>query len=287
MGEKIKHFAFLKRIEPPLFVYLAGNICYLLLSSLREKSMKSKILIVDDVNFFLDIQRKMLHRVDCEILTAKSGLEALRTIKKKKPQLVLLDYNMPDLNGDKACEILKNDPRYCDIPIIIVSSDHSSSAQELCQKAGADYYMTKPIDQSEFIEAISKLLKLRSSLYYPRALLRSEVYTRIEGEVKRFMSVDISLTGIYLESTKPLAVNETVTLHFTIPVPRRDIKVMGRVSRVVTEKDMLKYGFFPGMALEFINLDLEDRRYIEKYIERAYKMRKHDLTAKDDRVQYI
>ena len=249
--------------------------------------MKSKILIVDDVKFFLDVQKNMLDQVDCEILTARSGLEALKTIKQKKPQLVLLDYNMPDLNGDKACEIIKNDPRFRDIPIVIISSEDNVNVKDLCQRAGADYYMTKPIDQVEFIEAISKLLKVRSSLYYPRAPIRTEVYIRIRGEVKRYMSVDISTTGIYLETNEPLGAGDNATLYFTVPIPKRDVKVEGRVSRVVTEGDMEKYGLFPGMAFEFMNLDLEDRRYVEDYIERAMMMRKHDIKVPGDRIDFV
>lgn len=250
--------------------------------------MKSKILIADDLNFFLEVQKKMLDQVDCTILTARSGLEALKTIKKEKPQLVLLDYEMPNMNGDKACEIIKNDPRFKDIPIIIISSMATVKVRKDCLDAGADYYMTKPIDQGEFIEAVSKLLKVRSSLYYPRAILRAEVYIRVNKEVKRFLSVDISVTGIFIETHEPLKIDETVTLHFTVPIPKkRDIRVKSRVSRAVTKKETERFGFFPGMALEFLNLDLEDRKYIERYIDEALKIRKHDLSGKEKEVKYI
>ena len=252
-----------------------------------DKPMKNKILIVDDMKFFVDVQKDMLGEMDCEILTAESGLEALKTIKQKKPQLVLFDYNMPDLNGDKACEIIKNDPRFKDIPIVIISSEDSANVKDLCQRAGADYYMTKPIDQVEFVEAISKLLRVRRSLYYPRVPIRTEVYIRIKGEVKKYMSVDISTTGIYLETKEPLGTGDTAMLYFTVPIPKRDVKVEGRVSRVVTEGDMEKYGFFPGMAFEFMDLDLEDRKYIEDYIEEAMRMRNDDIKVPGDRIDFI
>jgi CheY-like chemotaxis protein len=249
--------------------------------------VKSKILIVDDLRFFLDVQRSMLSQVDCDILTARSGLEALKIIKKEKPQLVLLDYEMPDMKGNKACEIIKNDPRYKDIPIIIISSRPGEKTRAECIGAGADDYLTKPVDQKELIEAVSKLLKVRSSLYYPRATMRAEVYVRFEGKVKKYHSVDISVTGIFVEATDPLSPNDTVTLHFYIPMPKRDIKVQGRVSRILTVDDMEKYGVFPGMAVEFLNLDLEDRRYIEKYVDNALKIRKHDLLDNDHNIHFI
>ena len=256
--------------------------------SRNEPTTKSnKVLIVDDVNFFLDVQRHMLAQVECDILTARSGLEALRIIKKERPQLVLLDYNMPDINGDKTCEIIKRDPRYRDIPIVIVSSEPGEDTKNLCLTAGADYYLTKPVNQMEFIEAVSKLLQVRSSLYYPRVFLRSEVYLRKNGDVQRMMTVNISLTGIFLETTEPMEVGETVTIHLTIPVPRKNIEVTARVTKIVTEEDMHKTGLFPGMALEFLGLDLEDRRYIEEYIDHAVKMNKRDLSGKDSRIHFV
>jgi twitching motility two-component system response regulator PilG len=249
--------------------------------------MRTKILIVDDVKFFLDVQQGMLDRIDCDILTARSGLEALKVIKKEKPQLVLLDYNMPDLTGDKACEIIKNDPRFRDIPIMIVSSDHRDDAKHRCLSAGADHYLTKPINRVEFIEAVGKLLKVRGSLYYPRALLRTEVYLRHEGEVKRYESVDISVTGIFLETEDPLPARESYTIHFTIPIPRRDVRAEARITKVITKKDREKLGLFPGMAFEFLSLDLEDRKYIDEYVEKAVSIRKRTLGEKNHKISFI
>ncbi len=249
--------------------------------------MKTKILIVDDVKFFLDIQRGMLDQMDCDILTARSGVEALKVIKKEKPQLVLLDYNMPDLPGDKATEIIKNDPRYKDIPILIVSSESGQDTRRRCIEAGAGYFMTKPIDRTEFIEAVSSLLKVRSSLYYPRGLIRTEVYLRWQGEVKRYESVDISVTGIFLETDQPLPPHETYTIHFTIPLPRRDISVDARVTKIITAKDREKYGLFSGMALEFLNLDLEDRKYVEEYVEKATRLRKQSLSGGGHKISFV
>ncbi|MBN2223368.1 MAG: response regulator [Deltaproteobacteria bacterium] len=249
--------------------------------------MKTKILIVDDVKFFLDVQEGMLDRIDCDILTARSGLDALKVIKKEKPQLVLLDYNMPDLTGDKACEIIKGDPRFRDIPIIILSSDHKDDIKSRCLSAGADHYLTKPIDRTEFTQAVGKLLKNRGSLYYPRALLRTEVYVRNMGEVKRYSSVDISVTGIFLETDDPLPIQKTYTVHFTIPIPKRDVRAEARVMKIVTAEDREKLGLFSGMALEFLNLDLEDRKYIDTYVQEAVSIRKRTLGQKDHKISYI
>jgi len=170
---------------------------------------------------------------------------------------------------------------------MIVSSDQKPDARTNCLSAGADHYLTKPIDHEEFIKAVGRLLKIRGSLYYPRALLRTEVYLRYTGEVKKYNSVDISVTGIFLETDNPLPTNQTYTIHFTVPIPRRDIQAEARITKIVTDKDREKLGLFSGMALEFLNLDLEDRKYIEEYVDKSISIRKRALGQKDHRISFI
>ena len=250
--------------------------------------MKNKILIVDNARFFLDVQQEMLDRIDCDILTARSGLEALKVIKKQKPQLVLMDYQLPDLTGDKACEIIKGDPRFKDIPIMIVSGDHEQTeARANCLAAGADHYLTKPIDQTEFIEAVSCSSRSAAPLLHPGAH-EDRGLSAIRGNVMRYDSVDISVTGIFVETDDPLPANRGPILHpFHVPIPRRDVRIDARITKIVTVQDREKYGLFSGMALEFLNLDLEDRKYIEEYVDKSTSIRKRTLGERNHKISYV
>ena len=72
-----------------------------------------------------------------------------------------------------------------------------------------------------------------------------------------------------------------------VPAIRRLIARRFGAGKIVTEDDMHKTGLFPGMALEFLSLDLEDRRYIEEYIDHAVKLNKRDLSGKDSRIHFV
>ena len=89
------------------------------------------------------------------------------------------------------------------------------------------------------------------------------------------------MTGIFVETDDPLPAHQTYTIHFTVPIPRRDIRAEARITKVVTVKDREKLGLFSGMALEFLNLDLEDRKYIEEYVDKSTSIRKRTLGRKE------
>ncbi len=107
------------------------------------------------------------------------------------------------------------------------------------------------------------------------------------ANVKRYDSVDISVTGIFVETDDPLPANQTYTVHFTVPIPRRDIHAEARITKVVTVKDREKLGLFSGMALEFLNLDLEDRKYIEEYVDKSTSIRKRTLGERNHKISYV
>ena len=103
-----------------------------------------KILLVDDMRSFLDLEATFLSRAECHLLTASTGLEAIRVARAEKPDLVVLDIEMPEMNGIQACRILKSDPSTQRIPIIMLTS---MQMEEEARRAGAEHFMRKPIDE--------------------------------------------------------------------------------------------------------------------------------------------
>ena len=96
----------------------------------------AKVLLVDDVRVFLEFERPFFERSGCEILTATSGTEALRIVKEQKPHIVLLDYEMPGMNGDEVCRRIKDDISTRHIPVLIVTSHKEPSVLDKCRSAG-------------------------------------------------------------------------------------------------------------------------------------------------------
>ena len=125
--------------------------------------MSKKILIVDDD---LDIQMLLEYgfkKAGYQIFIANNGHQALKTIRKVKPDLIISDVNMPKLNGFELCQKLREDFDTKFIPIILLTSNSQIQDKLMGFKSGADDYITKPFDLLEILARVHSLLKIRES----------------------------------------------------------------------------------------------------------------------------
>ncbi|MEM7406663.1 MAG: response regulator [Pseudomonadota bacterium] len=119
--------------------------------------MTKRILAVDDHELNLEIVKAYL-KDDYELLTAKSGEEALEVIKDFKPDAVLLDIMMPGLDGYEVCRLLKADEDLCSSVVIILTAKAMPDERQKGIDAGADAYLTKPFRKDELRDSISALI---------------------------------------------------------------------------------------------------------------------------------
>jgi len=117
------------------------------------------ILLVEDNPANVKLMEKMLaNRPGCKLMVTMQGRMALELARQHKPDLVLLDLNLPDLNGDQVMEQLRSDPTTSHIPVVIVSADATSSQVSRLLEAGANAYISKPIDVNNFLALLNQLL---------------------------------------------------------------------------------------------------------------------------------
>ena len=134
-----------------------------------------KILLVDDMRRFLDLERTFLKRAECRMLTAVTGLEAIKVAKTEMPDIIVLDVEMPEMNGLEAARILKNDPQTQHIPIIICTA--LEGVEERARAAGCDEFRRKPLEEDEFLDVIRRFVPLQIRKV-PRAALDVPVVLR-------------------------------------------------------------------------------------------------------------
>ncbi|MDJ1183013.1 ATP-binding protein [Roseofilum casamattae] len=118
------------------------------------------ILVVDDDANIREWLGQQLDGEGYEVRRAANGRDAIAQIKQQKPNLVVLDVIMPDLNGFDVAAILKNDPETQQIPILMISADDFS---ERGYRMGVERYLTKPIDTEQFLQGVQSLLDRSSS----------------------------------------------------------------------------------------------------------------------------
>ncbi len=117
-----------------------------------------KILVIEDEMDMLELYALRLEHKGFRLLTASDGTLGLQLAKEERPDLILLDLMLPDINGIRICSLLKSDSRYRAIPIIILSARVDECTIKSGMSAGADSYMTKPFDPDKLISTVTKYL---------------------------------------------------------------------------------------------------------------------------------
>lgn len=125
-------------------------------------SNPSKILAVDDESDLLELMRFHLVRAGHEVATAANGWEAIDAVRLNRPDIILLDLMLPDLDGFGVCEMLRRDPATATIPIVIISAWASSDSRHLGLELGALDYITKPFSPKELVSRVNQLMLSRA-----------------------------------------------------------------------------------------------------------------------------
>jgi excisionase family DNA binding protein len=122
---------------------------------------KKRLLIVDDDAEIVELMSDVLTRDGrFEIKTASTGYDAGIMTQKFRPDLILLDYMLPDVNGNIVCKTIKQDPEFSNTRIIIISGVINQIEIDDLLKAGAEAFMKKPFNITELIDKIATVLEL-------------------------------------------------------------------------------------------------------------------------------
>lgn len=126
--------------------------------------MTARILVVDDIRTNVKVLEAKLSSEYYEVITASNGKEALEQATKSRPDLILLDVMMPGMDGFEVCRRLKADPETAHIPVVMVTAlgDPEDRVQGL--SAGADDFLTKPVDDIAMFARVRSLLRVKLML---------------------------------------------------------------------------------------------------------------------------
>jgi CheY-like chemotaxis protein len=117
-----------------------------------------KILAVDDEQEFLTYLAAILRRADYNVITALSGKEAVNLSIEHKPDLILLDIVLPDLDGGEVASILSKNPSTASIPIIFITGILRKKEESLASKDGKHFIIAKPVDAGILLAAIERII---------------------------------------------------------------------------------------------------------------------------------
>jgi class 3 adenylate cyclase len=166
----------------------------------------AKVLVVDDTPANVKLLADLLSFKGYQVTTAATGEEGLKRLTEQRPDLVLLDIMMPGMNGYEVCRAIRADPLNAVLPVVMITSLDPAQERIKGLEAGADDFLTKPINQPELLARVKSLLRIKT-LYDQLTDLNTNLEQRVTqgvaelerlGRMKRFLSpqvADLILAG--------------------------------------------------------------------------------------------
>lgn len=177
-----------------------------------------QILIVDDEPVNRKILQAMLHSEGYKIIQAENGPSALAMVEENKPDLILLDVMMPEMDGFEVCRRLKSREDTKIIPILMVTALRDKIHREQAMESGADDFLSKPIDRVELVIRVKSLLRIKK---YSDELIENYIQLRKLEQVKEGLmhmivhdlrspltSISMNLELSLMKITEPLTIKQ-------------------------------------------------------------------------------
>lgn len=125
---------------------------------------RPKIVVAEDDAGVRDLIRTRLAAAGCEVQVAHDGIEAIGHISHMRPDAVVLDINMPTLDGFGVLEIMRNRPFPKPIPVLVLTARHAGEDVRRAIQLGAKDYLTKPFNEAQLMARVARLLRRPPSL---------------------------------------------------------------------------------------------------------------------------
>ncbi|MBU2102226.1 MAG: response regulator, partial [Candidatus Omnitrophica bacterium] len=168
---------------------------------------KLKVLVVDDDPDILELLGSTLEE-EFDVIRAARGNEALEKIRQTPPNLVVLDYMLPDLQGTEVCKLVRKDPLFMHLPILMLTGKGETDDKVHGLDAGADDYMVKPFSPQELIARIHMLIRRSNSNLDANPLTRLPGNVTIYKELEEKIRSKVQFAVFYIDIDNFKALND-------------------------------------------------------------------------------
>ena len=221
---------------------------------------RAKILVVDDAPMFREIETVFLGRSG-RILTACDGTEAFEIAQRERPDLVLTDLSMREMDGDELCRKIRHDVDLRHIPVIVVTSGNSAEEHERAVRAGADGVISKPLCRVTLLQVAQRFLRL-TVRSFERVSFETEVRLSAGAQDLWAWSRNVSRGGMFVEADTALEPDSEFQVEFTVP----DTSIVVQPTARVVWRRPAGHERGPGMGLQFLKLDRDAAQWLEQYV---------------------
>lgn len=222
-----------------------------------------KVLIADDVRLSLHAEKDYLEGRNVKVYTSASGREALELTGLIQPDLVVLDFEMPDLDGSQVCESIRRDPRTSHIPVMILTMREDPDLPGICRRAGCISFLKKDEGSERLLQEVARILGVprRQDVRVPCEFTAgiAQRGAAFSGYVE-----NISDTGMFLTAARGFEAGMALRLHFELPGTDEGIRVLGEVVRA-QEITASRWG----IGIQFLEMDAASRTSLRAFLDRC------------------
>ena len=129
-------------------------------AEVKKASQQPVVMVVDDSITMRKVTSRVLDNHSIEVMTAQDGVDAIEQLHDRVPDLMLLDIEMPRMDGYELLEHVRADARLRHVPVIMITSRAGQKHRKKARSAGANDYLTKPYQETELVEKVSEVLEL-------------------------------------------------------------------------------------------------------------------------------
>jgi uncharacterized protein (TIGR02266 family) len=222
-----------------------------------------KVLLADDTRLTLAQEKEFLEGRNLKVFVTSSAAEAKELAAVTRPDLIVLDFEMPEMTGADLCQWLKADPETSDIPVLILSMREDEETLRQCEQAGAVGFIHKAKGREALLENIADVLGVprRRDVRVP---CRFTVGITEGSDILSGTLRDISVSGVFLTTGKSFEVGTAIYLRFRLPGIQHEIQVLGEVVRVEDATDSGS-----GCGIQFLETDPRSREGLKQFLERC------------------
>lgn len=216
---------------------------------------------MDDARLFRELERSFLRRAGCEVWVATSGLETLEKARTHRPDVVVLEADLPGMDGLQCCRAMKADVDLGEIPVVFVAEPGDTDA---CIDAGADRVVERPARRADLVGAIREVVPLRER-EHERMPVTLRVDFRVGGYRERGRTKDIGRGGLFVRTEAPVEHGARIEMGIALTDdPFWTARASGEVVRRV-DPDVDSH-LVPGIGVRFGPMPAETQQALVRYL---------------------
>ena len=222
-----------------------------------------KVLLADDLALTLAAEKECLEGRNLKVFVTTSALAIEKLAQAYKPDIVVVDYEMPEISGAQVCRLLRDNPHTAGIPVLILSISDDEETVRLCEEAGAVAFIRKADGREALLEGVARVLGVPRRRHV-RVPCQAIAGIEDAGESFAGMLGDISTSGTLLRAERQLPVGSALHLRFKLPGSSRAIHVLGEIVRRET---LVSSGY--SFGVQFLEMDSGAGDVLRDFIGRS------------------